>query len=104
ILALDAAGNGSAASVPVTVTTPASTDPTAPSTPTGLTGTLGRGYISLTWDPSTNSSGQGILAYNLYRNGRLFLQVSAPATNASDAEVRCSATYSYSVSAVNNAG
>src|SRR5438128_2605188 len=83
-------------------TTPA--DTTAPSTPSRLKAVaISCSEISLTWNGSTDS-GSGVKGYNVYRGGVFLTQVPAPATSFTDSGLLPLTTYSYAVSAVDNAG
>lgn len=65
----DAAGNTSAMSAPATVTTPASSDTTPPTAPSGLAAeAVSHNEIDLGWTASTDS-GTGISGYRVYRRG-----------------------------------
>ena len=78
VAALDAAGNRSAASAPVTVTI-AGADTTKPSTPQNLQATVQpNGDIVATWTASTDNV--GVTAYAVYRNNVELFQV--PGTTA----------------------
>ena len=105
VSAVDNAGNPSAQSNPVSVTTPACPDTTPPSVPTGLAATAAScSQVNLSWVASTDSGGSGLKGYNLYRGGSFLKQVLAPATTTSDTGLAASSSYSYTVSAVDNAG
>src|SRR5437870_9341294 len=79
-------------------------DTTAPSTPSGLNASASAcGQISLGWSASTDS-GSGVRGYNVYRAGTFLKQVLAPATSTTDSPLPPSTTYSYTVSAFDNAG
>ncbi len=79
------------------VTTPqCPTNP--PSTPTGLNATvISCSQIDLTWDAVTTAT-----SYEIYRNGTKINSVTSP--NYSDTGLQPNTTYSYTVSACNNAG
>ncbi len=65
VRAIDASGNKSALSSPVSAVVPSAT---APSVPTGLTARTSAGrYVHLSWNASTGGSGQ--LRYRVFRNG-----------------------------------
>ena len=77
-------------------------DMTAPLVPTGLTGTaVSCSQIDLSWSASTDTGGSGLKGYNVYRNGTYIKQVT---TSTSDTGLTASTTYSYTVSAIDNAG
>jgi fibronectin type 3 domain-containing protein len=103
VTALDAAGNQSAQSTSASVTTPATPDKTPPSVPTNVHSTATTdSSISLGWNPSTdNTGGSGLAGYHVYRNGTL---IASPSTNSfTDSGLNPSTSYSYSVSAYDNA-
>jgi fibronectin type 3 domain-containing protein len=108
VSALDAAGNQSAQSSPVSVTTPASPDKTPPSVPTGLHATATTATsITLVWNASTdNTGGSGMAGYHLYRGTAL---IASPAATSSatvtytDSGLTPGTNYVYYVSAFDNA-
>lgn len=102
ITALDAAGNESPHSATVTASTPAATDITPPSVPTGLTSAgVTTNSVSLSWAASTDGGGSGLAGYHVYRNNVL---VSSPTgTTYTDTGLASGTTYTYSVSAYDNA-
>src|SRR6266508_4283245 len=101
--AVDAAGNRSALSNPASVTTPAVTDITAPTVPTGLTATaVGSGQVDLAWTASSDD--RGVTAYTVFRDGGPVATVSGGVTSYSDTSVSPSTTYAYQVDAVDAAG
>lgn len=69
VRALDAAGNLSAASQPVTVRTPDSNDRTPPSAPTNLSAIPAITTVRLAWTASTDNI--GVAGYNVYKDGAL---------------------------------
>src|SRR5262249_32804751 len=72
--------------------------------PTALTATPSScQQMDLLWTASTDQD-SGVKGYNLYRNGALRKQVLSPATTTSDTSLSASTSYSYSVTAVDNAG
>ncbi len=95
--------NQSAQSSPAqSVTTPACPDATAPSVPASLTATAAScSQINLTWSASTDTGGSNLKGYNVYRGG-VFLKFVA-ATSTTDTALAASTTFSYAVSAVDNA-
>jgi endoglucanase len=95
VRAKDAAGNVSAASAALTVSTLAG--PTAPPVPTGLSGVAASFSITLTWNASATATG-----YDVYRNGTLL--ASPTATSYVDQGLSASTTYTYTVRAKNAAG
>jgi chitodextrinase len=101
VVAFDAAGNASPASSTVSVSTPAATDTTAPTTPTNLAGTaVSATQINLTWTAATDNV--GVASYTVYRNGATAGTTSG--TSWSDTGRTGSTTYSYTVVAVDAAG
>src|SRR5207245_2277868 len=94
VLAVDAAGNRSAQSTAASATTPACSDTTAPSVPTGLTASAAScSQINLSWNASTDTGGSGLGGYQVYRNGSFLKTVTttstrdtglSPATSSSD--------------------
>ncbi len=78
VVAVDAAGNVSAASVFVKVTTPAPPDTQAPSAPTNLTPSdLLPTSVKLSWTPSADNV--GVKEYQVYVNGQLRGSTTTPA-------------------------
>ncbi len=98
ISAVDAAGNRSPESLPVTVTV-LPPDTTPPSTPTGLAGTGSTDSVSLTWTASTDD--RGVTAYRVFRDGA-FLG-SSPTPTYTDSPLAIG-TYRYQVQAEDAAG
>ena len=98
--AFDAAGNHSAQSSPVSVTTP---DTSPPSVPTGLAATaVSPGEIDVSWNASTDNV--GVTGYTVYRNGALLTTTGAGVTAWADTSVAASTAYSYAVDAFDAAG
>jgi glucose/arabinose dehydrogenase/chitodextrinase len=108
VRAVDASGNLSGYSAIFTVSTPAQSDTTPPSAPTGLSGTaVGSGRIDLGWTASTDDV--GVAGYRVERcqgtGCTNFAQIAAPtATSYSDTGLASSTTYRYQVRAVDAAG
>jgi chitodextrinase len=101
--AADAAGNRSAQSTAVQVTTPASDDTTPPTVPTGLTATAVTGtQVNLSWLPSTDNVAIG--GYTIYRDGAAIGSTEGTGTTYTDTSVVNSVTYSYRVDAFDLAG
>src|SRR5213595_3084123 len=70
VAAFDAAGNASAPSAPLSVTTPPLADTTAPTTPSGVAASaLTSSSLTLSWSPATDNV--GVTGYRVYRNGTL---------------------------------
>jgi chitodextrinase len=106
VRAFDSKYNTSGHSSTATVTTPScgGGDTTKPTIPTGLSASaVSCNQVNVSWNASSDS-GSGVKAYYVYRNGSYWKQVSAPATSTSDTGRSASTTYSYRVSAVDNAG
>ena len=101
VAAVDAAGNTSALSAPLSATTAASSDTTAPTTPTGLAASaLTATSLTLSWSPATDNV--GVTGYRVYRNGTL--AASPGGTSASITGLLASTLYSFTVSAFDAAG
>src|SRR6266513_2210076 len=101
VAAFDAAGNASAPSAPLSVTTPPLADTTAPTTPSGVAASaLTSSSLTLSWSPATDNV--GVTGYRVYRNGTL--AASPSATSASITGLLASVLYSFTVSAVDAAG
>lgn len=100
VLAFDAAGNQSARSPALDVTTraPDTVAPGAPGTP--VAGTRTASSIALSW--AAASDNYGVLDYRLFRNGALAATVSG--TSHTDTNLQSSTAYSYSVRARDAAG
>ncbi|QQS15939.1 MAG: fibronectin type III domain-containing protein [Candidatus Moraniibacteriota bacterium] len=91
VLAYDAAGNPSAQTTPVSVTT--LNDTTAPSVPTGLSGTaVSMTAIDLTWTASTDNI--AVTGYKVFRNGTQIADVTT-GTSYSDTGLTQNTNYSY---------
>jgi chitodextrinase len=94
IQALDAAGNVSAPSGAVSVTTP---PPTVPAAPTGIAATAGDAQVALSWNAVSGATG-----YRVHRDNASI--ASASTTSYTDTGLTNGTTYSYQVSAVNSVG
>ncbi len=103
VSAADAVPNYSAwTATPVSVTTPAATDTTAPSTPTGLLASaVSSSQINLSWAASTDNV--GVTGYRVFRAGTLLATLGA-VTAYQNTGLTPSATYSYTVQALDAAG
>ncbi len=103
VTAYDAAGNVSAASSTVQVTTPAPPDTTAPTAPTALAGSSvsAASGATLTWTASTDNV--GVTGYRVFRDGT---QVATGVTTTSytDTGVVAGGSYVYTVRANDAAG
>src|SRR5437667_21039 len=101
VAAVDAAGNTSALSAPLSATTAASSDTTAPTTPTGLAASaLTATSLTLSWSPAT--ANVGVTGYRVYPDGTL--PPSLAGTSPSRTGLSASTTYSFIVSAFDAAG
>jgi chitodextrinase len=100
VAAYDNAGNISAQSTAVNVTTP---DTLAPPTPTGLAVTApASGTVNLTWTAVTDTGGSGLAGYKIYRAGA---QIGTSASASySDTTTTGTTSYTYTVAAYDNAG
>jgi chitodextrinase len=102
VSAVDAASNASAQSSPVSVTTPAAPDTTAPSTPAGLTATaVSSSQINLSWAAATDNV--GVTGYNVFRGGIQIATLGA-VTTFQNTGLTPSTTFSYTVRAFDAAG
>jgi chitodextrinase len=102
VKAIDAAGNLSAASNSLSVTTSAASgDTTPPSAPANLTSpSKTSSSVSLSWSASTDNV--GVTGYRVYRNGT---QVGTPtSTSYTDSGLAASTSYTYTVKAIDAAG
>ncbi|HEY1178806.1 MAG TPA: glycosyl hydrolase, partial [Phytomonospora sp.] len=102
VRALDAAGNRSAGSTPLSVTTSAATgDTTAPSTPTGLaaSGTTSS-QTTLAWSASTDNV--GVTGYEVLRGGTVIGSTASRTYTATG--LSASTAYSFAVRAYDAAG
>jgi chitodextrinase len=101
VAALDAAGNASAQSAPLSVTTPPAPDATAPSTPAGLTASaLTATSLTLSWSAAVDNV--VVSGYRVYRDGAL---VASPAgTTATITGLSASTVYALTVAALDAAG
>lgn len=102
VSAVNGAGLEGSRSAVATATTPAVTDTTPPTTPSGLQATAsGSDRVDLTWQAASDPE-SGISSYRVYRDGTFLLSTSATAIG--DSGVQPHTTYSYEVSAVNGSG
>ncbi|MBY8871253.1 glycoside hydrolase family 9 protein [Micromonospora sp. PLK6-60] len=104
VVARDGAGNRSAASPAVTVTTPAApapdtTAPTAPGTPTASA--VGPTGLTLAWGPATDNV--AVTGYRVYRGGNVLVG-STTGTTLAVTGLTASTTYTFTVVAVDAAG
>jgi chitodextrinase len=97
--AFDAAGNHSATSPLVSVTTP----DTPPTVPTGLSANVtSPTQVDLSWNPSTDNI--GVAGYTVYRDGTSIATVDGSTLIYSDTSVLSGITYSYTVDAFDGGG
>lgn len=100
VRAYDKAGNASAPSNTLNITTP---DTIKPSTPTGLSASsTNPTLVDLSWNASSDSGGSGLAGYRVYRNGTHIKTTTA--RTYSDTPVSANTTYSYRVAAYDQAG
>ncbi|MEJ5869048.1 hypothetical protein WDV85_14995 [Pseudokineococcus sp. 5B2Z-1] len=99
LVAVDAAGNRSAASSPVVPATP--TDLTAPAVPTGLRGVAGDESVSLTWDPGTDVD---LAAVRVLQDGVVVAVLPAGTTSWTATGLEVGRTYRYALVAVDGHG
>ena len=79
------------------------TDTTPPSVPAGLTAAVvDATTITLSWNASSDPGGSGVLDYQVFRDGSQVAAVTA--TNYTSSGLTPETTYSYTVSARDNAG
>jgi endoglucanase len=105
VAALDAAGNQSTQSSPVSVTTPANpitTPPTAPNNFHSISKDKTTTAITLAWNASSDKGGPGVAGYRLYRNGVLI--ASPQNLQYADSNLKASTTYTYTLRAYDHAG
>ncbi|WP_165845595.1 PKD domain-containing protein [Streptacidiphilus pinicola] len=86
---------------------------TVPGAPTGLTGTAGTGQVSLSWTPPSNTGGENITSYKVYRGtssgGETLLTSGGcsglgSVTSCTDTGLTPGQAYYYTVTAVNGVG
>jgi parallel beta-helix repeat protein len=106
VKAVDAAGNSSAASNSVAVTTPQAPDTSPPSTPTNLTANaVSATRVDLSWGASTDNV--GVAGYNIRRasgGASPIVIATVPSTSYSDTTVSAGVTYTYTIIATDAAG
>jgi len=101
--AIDAAGNGSGQSAPVSSATNAFVDTEAPSVPAGVTATaMSDTRIDLSWSASADNV--GVAGYRIRRNGSDTVHATATGTTFSDTGLSGATAYSYRVEAFDDAG
>ena len=100
--AFDAAGNHSAQSQPLSVTTPAPTDTVPPTVPGGLTATATSPInVQVSWTASTDDV--AVSGYDVYRDGVAVVSVGASTLQYKDT-VAAGSTHSYTVDAFDVGG
>ncbi|PYC86580.1 hypothetical protein C7C46_05570 [Streptomyces tateyamensis] len=108
----DSASPANSATSTVTITA-APIAATVPGAPTGLTGTAGTGQVALNWTPPSNTGGENITSYKVYRGtasgGETLLTSGGcsglgAVTSCTDTGLTAGQTYYYTVSAVNGVG
>src|SRR5439155_25899851 len=88
-----------------TTSTTLPSDTAAPSVPTGLSASAAScSQVNLAWSAATDTGGSGLKGYNVYRGTSFVKLVPVPAIATADAALAASTVYSYTVSAVDNAG
>jgi chitodextrinase len=98
IAAYDSAGNASATSSAVIITTI-----DAPTTPAALHSTLITATsVALAWTASTDTGGPGLTGYHIYRSG--VLEGSTSGTTYTDGGLTANTAYSYTVAAYDSSG
>jgi chitodextrinase len=102
VSAVDAAGNESAKSTALSVTTKDTAAPSVPSI-TSITAPTSASVV-LNWSTSTDTGGSGLKGYKVYRNGGATAIASPTTSPYTDTTVVGSTAYTYTVSAIDNAG
>jgi chitodextrinase len=101
VAAFDAAGNNSAQTTPINVTTGDAGDVQPPSVPTGLAASgISPTQISLSWTASTDNV--AVSGYRVLRNGQQIATTAA--TSYTDGALTPSTSYTYAVSAFDASG
>src|SRR5205809_3508157 len=101
VSAFDAAGNASASSAPLSVTTPPLPDTTAPTTPTGLAASaVTSTSLTLSWSPASDNV--GVTGYRVYVNGTLV--VSSSSTSVPITELLAGGTLPFTFAARHSSG
>ena len=108
----DSASPANSASSTVTITA-SPIAATVPGAPTGLTATAGTGQVALSWTPPSNTGGENITSYKVYRGttsgGETLLTTGGcsalgAVTSCTDTGLTAGQKYYYKVSAVNGVG
>jgi chitinase len=106
VKARDGAGNLSAASNQISVTTSAATTDTTPPTTPGTLSSPSKtsSSVSLSWGASTDAGGSGLAGYNVYRNGATTPTAQTSSTSYTDGGLNANTAYTYTVKARDGAG
>ncbi len=106
VRAVDGAGNESADSNRLVVSTANDADTSPPTVPGALSGTAtSASQIKLSWTSSTDSGGSGLAGYRVYRGGALVSGTALVTGNSyNDTGLAAKTAYSYYVRAVDGAG
>jgi fibronectin type 3 domain-containing protein len=81
------------------------TDSTPPSIPTGLTATgVSSSEVDLKWTASSDTGGSGLAGYNVFRGTQKLNGAPVTGTTFADTGLNASTAYTYTVTAVDNAG
>lgn len=105
VQAVDGAGNISAESDAISVTTSKSPDTTKPGKPKRVrVKAVSANEVTVKWRASTDSGGSKVAGYNIYRNGTQANQNLITGTSYDDKTVTSSTTYHYKIEAVDGAG
>ncbi len=107
VRAIDGANNASAFSNTATVTTPAATDMTPPTVPTGVAANATSSQsVVVTWVASTDAGGSGLAGYRIFRNGGAnpVATVGAGVLTFTDTGLQPNTAYSYVVRAFDGDG
>ena len=108
----DSASPANSASSTVTITA-SPIAATVPGAPTGLTATGGTGQVSLSWTPPSNTGGENITSYKVYRSTTSGTETALTSggcsglgavTSCTDTGLTAGQTYYYKVTAVNGVG
>ncbi|MBN2433207.1 MAG: fibronectin type III domain-containing protein, partial [Acidobacteria bacterium] len=102
VRAVDNAGNTSAPTSVVQVTTPVN-DTQAPPAPAGLSGVaLSDSQVQLSWSAVTDSGGSGLAGYEIFRDQNLIANTTS--LSFTDGNLQPETLYTYAVRAYDNAG
>ena len=107
VRAIDGANNASAFSNTASVTTPAATDMTPPTVPTGVAANATSSQsVVVTWVASTDAGGSGLAGYRIFRNGGAnpVATVGAGVLTFTDTGLQPNTAYSYVVRAFDGDG